>query len=313
MGKPDGQGYYVFAGLAEDNYRASTGYWHTGEDWNDIQGGDSDLGAPVYATANGRVVTSWFYSGWGNVVLIEHALPDGRMVWSQYAHLLERMVSKDEIVRRGQKIGTIGKGAAGQYWAHLHFEIRKRRLPASKWGFVTDKDRQDVIEWYAHPTDFISRHRPGMLEVAVTVDDEGEGFSRSLSSYWYEDDAGYKGHTYWTWTVGDELGEDCIATWRPKLEKAGLYEVFAFVPRRSATTQNAMYDIVHRRGVQVVAVSQNDYYDEWVSLGTYAFTPDQEAAVHLSDLTGEPYTRDESTRKKIAFDAMLWVLLKYEA
>ncbi|MFH1086584.1 MAG: M23 family metallopeptidase, partial [Chloroflexota bacterium] len=121
-------GYYVAAGLAEEGYFDLTGFWHTGEDWNDLRGGDSDLGAPVYAVANGRVETSRFYTGsWGSIVLIEHLLPDGRQVWSQYAHLKERLVTKGDVVRRGQQIGTIGKGGADQYSAHLHFEIRTHR------------------------------------------------------------------------------------------------------------------------------------------------------------------------------------------
>ena len=57
-GAPDGEGYYVAAGLAEEAYYNRFGAWHTGEDWNGLGGGDSDLGAPIHATANGQVITS---------------------------------------------------------------------------------------------------------------------------------------------------------------------------------------------------------------------------------------------------------------
>jgi murein DD-endopeptidase MepM/ murein hydrolase activator NlpD len=312
VAKPDGAGYYIAAGLAEDEYYRIYGAWHTGEDWNDVRGGDSDLGAPVYAVAHGRVVTAQSFSGWGNIVLIEHVLPDGRPVWSQYAHLRERLVAREEIVRRGQQIGTIGKGDGDRYSAHLHFEIRKVELPASKWGWTAVDDREKVINAYAHPSEFIRMHRPGSQEVEVTVDDEGAGFQRSSSPYWAEDTVGYRSHTWWTWTVSAEQGEDCVATWTPELPRDGLYEVFAFIPRRSATTRNAQYKITHRRGSSVVAVSQAVYSDEWTSLGTYAFSVDQPASVRLSDLTGEPYTRDRALRRAVAFDAILWVLIQGE-
>jgi len=165
-----------------------------------------------------------------------------------------------------------------------------------------------VLRAYAVPTHFIKSHRPGAERLEITVDDAEEVFIRSESEYWHEAAYGYKGHAYWTWTVSEEQGEDCWAVWRPKLPQAGLYEVFAFVPRRYATTGNARYQIVHRRGVDMVTVDQSRYHDEWVSLGAYAFSTVQPAYVRLGDVTGEPYTRDESQRKQIAFDAVMWVL-----
>jgi hypothetical protein len=121
VGKPPGEGYYVFRGYAPNG--------HLGEDWNGKGGGDTDLGDPVYACADGVVVFSYDVRvGWGNVVIIRHAYrdPDGtmRQVDSLYAHLDRRTVRKDQIVRRGQQIGTIGT-AHGRYAAHLHFEMRK--------------------------------------------------------------------------------------------------------------------------------------------------------------------------------------------
>ena len=72
-GAPDGVGYYVAAGVAEEAYYERFGAWHTGEDWTGLGGGDSDLGDPVQATANGQVVASeYFPPSWGNIVLIEH-------------------------------------------------------------------------------------------------------------------------------------------------------------------------------------------------------------------------------------------------
>ncbi|UCC88683.1 MAG: peptidoglycan DD-metalloendopeptidase family protein [Anaerolineales bacterium] len=164
VGKPDGLGYYVAADLVNQAYYAERQAWHTGEDWNRKLGpGDTpdvDLGDPVYATAHGRVVTSQRFPTWGNIVLIEHCLPSGQTVWSQYAHLQQRLVRKGDILRRGDRIGRIGKGGDDHLPAHLHFEIRLKRLPASKWGYQKPEDREQVLLAYAHPSNFINSYRP---------------------------------------------------------------------------------------------------------------------------------------------------------
>ncbi len=160
VGKPDADAYYVAAGLVDPSYRTDWGSWHTGEDWNGIGGRDTDLGDPVFAAAHGLVITAQSFPVWGNIVLAEHVLPTGQKVWSQYAHLNDMFVKKGDIVRRGEVVGTIGKGGDHRYLAHLHFEIRLRKLPASKAGWKTAEDREKVLRYYAHPTNFINSYRP---------------------------------------------------------------------------------------------------------------------------------------------------------
>lgn len=119
VGKPDADGYYMSRGFLS---------YHPGEDWNGLGGGNSDIGAPVYAIGNGYVTFARdARMGWGNVVLIRHAfMEDGRLstVDSMYAHLDRIMVREGQQVTRGQQVGTIGTNR-GMYVAHLHFEIRK--------------------------------------------------------------------------------------------------------------------------------------------------------------------------------------------
>jgi hypothetical protein len=164
VGKPHGQGYYVATDLVNQLYYAEHKSWHTGEDWRRKLGSDgildAELGDPVYAVANGRVVTSYQFPNWGNIVLLEHRLPWGQTVWSQYAHLKQRLVRKGDVVHRGEQIGIIGKGDQDQYPAHLHFEIRLKKLPASKDGWQAQADRERVLQAYTHPTNFINSNRP---------------------------------------------------------------------------------------------------------------------------------------------------------
>lgn len=161
--------------LVDPEYFNLLGFWHPGEDWNGRGGGDTDLGDPVYAISNGKVLEFGYYQpSWGNLVLIEHALPDGTRVWSQYAHLDQIMVtSVGQKVTRGQQIGTIGKGAKtpqapkGLYLAHLHFEIRRNKLSIGNWTPMV-KNREQVLANYYSPIEFINAHRPGKMPQPVT-------------------------------------------------------------------------------------------------------------------------------------------------
>ncbi|HUF62872.1 MAG TPA: M23 family metallopeptidase [Verrucomicrobiales bacterium] len=150
VGKPDGEGYYIYRG-----------YWpngHLGEDWNGRGGGNTDLGDPVYSVGHGVVVYSEDYrKGWGNVVIVRHAYRDPagkiRYVDSLYGHLHKRAVRLHQKVRKGQLIGTIGT-AHGRYTAHLHFEMRHElRLGMDRTLWPKDN------RCYYSPKKFIAAHR----------------------------------------------------------------------------------------------------------------------------------------------------------
>ena len=129
---------------------------HLGDDLNGIGGENSDLGDPVYAIADGRVLFSRDGGpGWGNVIIVLHAYIDNgqrEYVQSYYGHVDEMLVRARENVRRGQQIATIGN-ASGRYLAHLHFEMREFKTP-----FVGPGYRKDTRGWL-DPSAFIQAHR----------------------------------------------------------------------------------------------------------------------------------------------------------
>ncbi|MFT3992203.1 MAG: M23 family metallopeptidase [Luteolibacter sp.] len=153
VGKPNADGYYKARGMRLRPPK------HYGEDWNGRGGGDSDLGAPVYAVADG--VVTWAYNvhaGWGNVVLTRHAYRDPATGQVKYCdtlngHLNTILVKVGQQVKRGEQIGTIGSNF-GMYPAHLHFEIRHNITV----GMQRDDVSSDLNNW-ADPTDFINKHR----------------------------------------------------------------------------------------------------------------------------------------------------------
>ena len=75
---------------------------------------------PIYAVEDGKVIYKQVQSSGGKVIHIKH---DNGYV-SEYAHLDTWVVNKSDKVKRGQKIGTMGKygKATGN---HLHFGLYK--------------------------------------------------------------------------------------------------------------------------------------------------------------------------------------------
>lgn len=153
VGKPNAAGYYKARGLRLRSPR------HYGEDWNGRSGGNSDLGDPVYAIADG--VVSFAYDvggGWGNVVLTRHAYRDPSSGKVKYidtlnGHLDKISVKTGQALKRGQQIGTIGSNR-GMYPAHLHFEIRHN----IHIGMGRESVPADTVNW-ADPTQFINKYR----------------------------------------------------------------------------------------------------------------------------------------------------------
>lgn len=132
---------------------------HLGDDLNGIGGENSDLGDPVFAAGAGRVVYSGVPgTGWGNMLILAHRVPDGErpgdfsVVQTVYAHLEKITVRPDQSVKRGEAIGTVGT-AGGQYFAHLHFEVRQGPYINPSVGYA------DVPLNRLPPHDFITQHR----------------------------------------------------------------------------------------------------------------------------------------------------------
>ena len=170
---------------------------HLGEDWNGEGGGDTDCGEPVYAVSKGTIVYAEDAgSGWGNVIIIRHDLPDGTQVESLYGHL-QSMTKTSGTVERREQIGTIGKD--GWKSCHLHFEIRFSNCPS--WGTPGPGYSYDTTGW-TDPSDFINAHRPNVDNHPVSefTADKIEG-SCPLTVQFTDQSTGEI--TSWFWEFGD--------------------------------------------------------------------------------------------------------------
>ncbi len=86
---------------------------HTGIDLRD------DYGAPVRATAGGRVVTAEWTGGYGRMVEIDH----GNGIATRYGHLASISVRDGQSVEPGAVLGRIGSSGRAT-GPHLHYEVR---------------------------------------------------------------------------------------------------------------------------------------------------------------------------------------------
>ncbi|MBN1283954.1 MAG: peptidoglycan DD-metalloendopeptidase family protein [Anaerolineae bacterium] len=147
------------------------------------------------------------------------------------------------------------------------------------------------------------------IGVTIMVKPEDAAFADGIHSNRPEDEAWlvFRGKYGWLVKYSDTepLRSEVWARWDPRLPEPGRYEVSVFVPRIHATTQRARYKlhgVVGVPGEKLIEVNQNQYYDQWVSLGVFEFDPIANPAsgvIFLNDLTGE-------SGKQIAFDAIRW-------
>lgn len=88
------------------------GDWHSGVDIA------NDWGTPLYATADGVVVFSDWYSGYGKIIKIDH----GNGIMTFYAHNSANFVGVGETVKKGQHIANMGS-TGNSTGSHIHYEV----------------------------------------------------------------------------------------------------------------------------------------------------------------------------------------------
>ena len=88
----------------------------------------AEIGTPVLAARSGIVMAAKSNRGMGNYVIIRHSFN----LVSIYGHLSQIFVTKNQFVRQGHIIGSVGKTGNARnpsIQPHLHFEIRKNGIP----------------------------------------------------------------------------------------------------------------------------------------------------------------------------------------
>jgi murein DD-endopeptidase MepM/ murein hydrolase activator NlpD len=89
---------------------------HDGTDFH------ADCGTPVYAAANGRVLSEYYNAGYGNRIILDHGFVRGVSLQTSYNHLTSFVARPGHFVHQSQLIaysGTTGYSTG----CHLHFMV----------------------------------------------------------------------------------------------------------------------------------------------------------------------------------------------
>ena len=96
----------------------------------------AESGAPVYATAAGKVIEAGYHSSYGNLIVVDH----GFGIQTRYGHLSKLSVKQGEQVKRGDVIGLVG--ATGRATGpHLHYETLANGMLLNPLRLLTQKPR----------------------------------------------------------------------------------------------------------------------------------------------------------------------------
>lgn len=101
----------------------------------DIRG---PVGTPIYATADGFVKTSKWFSGYGNFIELDH----GNAISTRYGHMSKLIVSANQHVKKGDIIGLMGSTGRST-GSHLHYEVRVSGEPINPQSFMASNTQDN--------------------------------------------------------------------------------------------------------------------------------------------------------------------------
>jgi hypothetical protein len=159
---------------------------HTGADLNRRRGDDN---APVFAMGDGIVTFARLFSktAWGNIIIIDHGVVDGRVLFSRYGHVQRIAVQEDTKVLKGQHIAGVGNGGPGlNFDPHLHFDISTTSVLKRHPGFWPGLDEKLLKHHFVNPKDWLEAPhvlgtRPAQrtpLDRVITSTDELQYFAQ---------------------------------------------------------------------------------------------------------------------------------------
>lgn len=92
-------------------------------------------GAPIRASAGGRVRFAGFHGAYGRMVEIDH----GNGLVTRYGHASKLLVKRNDIVLPGQEIALVGSSGRST-GPHVHFEVLKNGRPVTPGPYLARND-----------------------------------------------------------------------------------------------------------------------------------------------------------------------------
>ncbi|KRF19387.1 hypothetical protein ASG90_20450 [Nocardioides sp. Soil797] len=107
------------------------GYYslHDGTDFG------AGCGQPLYAAADGTVISRYFQTAWGNRLIIDHGHQRGVGLATIYNHATSYTVGVGAHVKRGQVIGYVGT-TGWSTGCHLHFTVMANGSPVNPMNWL---------------------------------------------------------------------------------------------------------------------------------------------------------------------------------
>lgn len=107
----------------------------------DFAGG---YGTPVYAPADGVVITAKHNRDFGRMVELKHH----HGIVTRYAHLSEFLVFNEQKIKKGQVIGRVGNSGRRCAGTHLHYEIRQGNRLLNPSHFLLQKNPKEQERFF---------------------------------------------------------------------------------------------------------------------------------------------------------------------
>ncbi len=295
-------------------------YWsYSLGDWVSYNGHDGiDYGVsyrPLYAAADADQVV---YSGWYNPQ--DHKSNLGIYVklhhtngfFTAYGHMSSVAVQSCATIGcanipRGEMLGISGN-TGNSTGPHLHFLTKdpsNRAIDPYGWsGAGADplSYQQPESLWVQFPAlvyygaqiypSGAALGYPAAVPTGIIVDDNSAGFSESPAACWTVATAGSAQNSSMRYAKPRNTTSTCTATWQfPLGSTPGQYAVYVRIPAVHATSEGALYNILHAGRTDGVVLNQlvfpNGFYasDGWIYIGKYSFSGDGTESIKLGNQT----------------------------
>ncbi|MBC7227434.1 MAG: peptidoglycan DD-metalloendopeptidase family protein [Thermoflexales bacterium] len=298
-------------------------------------------GLTVYSSADGIVHRAAYNTddgGWGREVVIRTSDGIGGCYYHRYAHLYGTygvFVREGQMVGKGTPIGY-ADNTGSSTGPHLHYHVYHTSSCSISYTSLNESvsvyiatDSEPVYGYNSNGSlrssyyysDFPSAFQSSgsksyenySFPFSTKVTDDGDDRFSTTGS-WTTQQAGFDrthmNNRDMRWVYNVQSGATASATWRGGITSGGFYQIYVFIPSNYATTSNAHYRIFYYdpSSAQIktydVYVNQNNYYNQWVSLGNYCGNAGDYPRVILYNDTGEP-----NGTKRVGADAVMWIRL----
>lgn len=100
------------------SYRFTSGFKYRDDHWHKGVDLATEIGSPVYAADNGKVIVSEWSDSYGNYIILDH----GNGLKTLYAHNSALLVHVGDVVAKGTQIALSGN-TGNSTGPHVHFEV----------------------------------------------------------------------------------------------------------------------------------------------------------------------------------------------